>query len=159
MHFWVLRVTGGAVVTFFLCYELLVLEMCVGRWSGPPPSPPSSSILLPFLKLESGIPLYAKGGSLPVCLCQAQIWVTELLSSDASVSQTIRGEQKTLTVWMSVFVFALKYGLLFFFFNAPGCICVFDMELGRVGSDHAWIGPSCSPVFLHCPESTVICPL
>lgn len=31
-------------------------------------------------------------GSLPVCLCQAQIWVTELLSS---VSLTNRGEKNT----------------------------------------------------------------
>lgn len=32
-------------------------------------------------------------GSLPVCLCRAQIWVTELLSSDAPVSLTKWGEK------------------------------------------------------------------
>lgn len=39
-----------------------------------------------------------QSGSLPVCLCQSQIWVTELLSTDASVSLTNQGENNTDTL-------------------------------------------------------------
>lgn len=75
-------------------------------------------------------------GSLPVCLCQALIRVTESLSS---VSLTKR---KTLIVWMSVFVFALKYGLFMLRFMH---LCVWprgQLGAGRGGSvvsGHAWI--------------------
>lgn len=61
------------------------------------------------------------------------------------------GERKTLTVWMSVFVFALKYGLFMLRFMH---LCVWR------GGGLGWKWPcmNCCPVFLHCPESTVICP-
>lgn len=55
-------------------------------------------------------------------------------------------------------MFALKYGLFILIEWVGLCICVFDIDLGWAGSGHAWIRPSCSPVFLHCPGSTVICP-
>lgn len=143
---------------------LLVSEMFVGGCSGsegglcPPPDPfPSKSILLPFLKLQSGIPLYAKG-----------------ISSCLPMSGSDMGH-RTIVLWRLCFpnkpgrekhwqfewaCLCLHWNMELFMLIEWGglCTCVFDIELSLVGSGHAWIRPSCSPVFLHCPESTVICP-
>lgn len=134
-----------------LVSELFVVG-CSGSRDGlnPTPLPIHLHSSLPFLNAGiTNIPL-CKGDVFLFAYGRLTIWVTDLLSS---VALTNRGEKKTLTFWMSVFVFALKYGLFMPIEWAGLCICVFNTERGSVGSGHAWI----VAVFLHCPESTTIC--
>lgn len=49
-------------------------------------------------------------GSLPVYLCQAQIWVRVLLSWHLWFFRQQRSQDKSLTAWRTLFVVALKYG-------------------------------------------------
>lgn len=150
------------VFTSFLCSreweilvpsdEHLVLEKFVGGCSGSKdglcPTPFTfNSILLPFLALESGISLYAKGISSCLPLSGSDMGHRTIVLCFPNKP----GERKTLTVWMSVFVFALKYGLFMLRFMH---LCVWR------GGGLGWKWPcmNCCPVFLPCPESTVICP-
>lgn len=95
-------------------------------------------------------------GSLPVCLCQAQIWVKGLLSSDASVSLTNKRKKNTDTLNEHVCA-CIEIWTFFILIEWVGsCICVFTIDWGWVRSVYEWIRPS--PVFLHCSASTVICP-
>lgn len=59
MCFRLQRVTDGVVVTFFFCYELLVLEMFVGGWSAPPPHP--APFFFPSLTWSQEYPSMQRG--------------------------------------------------------------------------------------------------
>lgn len=74
-----------------------------------PSSNTPASIRLPFLSCGQEYPCTQRG-SLPVCLSQAWIWVTEQLSSDVSASRTKR-HTNTDNLSEHVCVDALKHGV------------------------------------------------
>lgn len=118
----------------------------VKRMVSAQPSSHSNSILLPLPWAGvRNIPL-CKGGSLPVCPCRTQIWVTELLSS---LCLTNPGREKR---WHFEWAYlCLRWNMDFFVLSFVHWVC-----LTRQGG--GWPCMNCRPVFLHCPESTVICP-
>lgn len=116
----------------------MVSEMFEGGYFGskdsPLLAPLPTSFFFPSLRIQEYPSM--QSGSLPVCLCQSQIWVTELLSTDASVSLTNQGEKNTDSLNECI-LFTLKYGLFMLIEWASSCICVFDIDLSWVGSVHA----------------------
>lgn len=109
----------------------------VKRMVSAQPSSHSNSILLPLLWAGvRNIPL-CKGGSLPVCPCRTQIWVTGLLSS---VCLTNPGREKC---------FSCSFCALGVFDTAGWRVAMHELSpcfppLSRVNSDlSAGVGSTC----------------
>lgn len=134
------------VFTSFLCSreweilvpsdEHLVLEKFVGGCSGSKdglrPTPFTfNSILLPFLALESGISLYAKGISSCLPLSGSDMGHRTIVLCFPNKP----GQEKH---WQFEWAYLCLHWNMDF--SCSGlCICVFDAEGGSVGSGHAWI--------------------
>ena len=89
--------------------------------------------------------------TLPVCLCQPQIWVTDLLSSFSLTNQRERSADtlnERICVCTEIWTVHAHRGRRLKQFSVGD----------SAGPSWKWPCMNCCPVFLYCSESTVICP-